>query len=81
MYAFKLDINVIIHDLDSNLTINATLFEQYGNCGYVLKPSFLWDKTEQLFRRFNAYDKNIEGLKPKELTISVSILPNFTYEN
>ena len=48
------------------------MFEQTGNCGYVLKPANLRDKTNPLFQRLNAYDKVFDGLKSKELTISVS---------
>ena len=48
------------------------MFEQSGNCGYLLKPSNLFDKTNPLFQRFDAYDKVFDGLKAKELTISVS---------
>ncbi len=57
---------------DTNQITNKTMFEQTGNCGYVLKPSNLFDKTHPLFQRFDAYDKVFDGLKAKELTISVS---------
>ncbi|XP_033632686.1 uncharacterized protein LOC117294412 isoform X1 [Asterias rubens] len=56
---------------DTNQITNKTMFEQSGNCGYLLKPSNLFDKTNPLFQRFDAYDKVFDGLKAKELTISI----------
>ncbi|XP_038070793.1 uncharacterized protein LOC119739790 isoform X2 [Patiria miniata] len=56
---------------DTNQITNKTMFEQSGNSGYVLKPVNLWDKTNPLFQRFNAYDKVFDGLQAKELTISI----------
>ncbi|XP_071477015.1 uncharacterized protein [Diadema antillarum] len=56
---------------DPSLQTYFAMFERTGNCGYVLKPSVLWDKSHALFNRFNAYNKSFDGIPIKELTIQV----------
>lgn len=35
---------------DAALHLNAAMFEQNGQCGYVRKPSVMWDKTHMMYR-------------------------------
>ncbi|XP_048504784.1 1-phosphatidylinositol 4,5-bisphosphate phosphodiesterase epsilon-1-like isoform X2 [Athalia rosae] len=56
---------------DAALHLNATMFEQNGQCGYVRKPSVMWDKSHMMYRRFNPWDKEFDGLHSAHLTLSV----------
>ena len=47
------------------------MFEQNGNCGYVLKPNIFWDKEHLQYGRFNPSIIEREG-SCTELTITVS---------
>jgi hypothetical protein len=47
------------------------MFEQNGNCGYVLKPNIFWDKEHPQYGRFNPSIIEREG-SCSELTITVS---------
>ncbi|CAJ0927914.1 unnamed protein product, partial [Mesorhabditis belari] len=44
---------------DIVMAVNSAMFEQTGNCGYVLKPRVLWDQTHPLFRRYNPSSKEM----------------------
>ncbi|CAB0031788.1 unnamed protein product [Trichogramma brassicae] len=35
---------------DAALHLNAAMFEQNGQCGYVRKPSVMWDRTHMMYR-------------------------------
>ncbi|XP_015590026.1 1-phosphatidylinositol 4,5-bisphosphate phosphodiesterase epsilon-1 isoform X2 [Cephus cinctus] len=56
---------------DAALHLNAAMFEQNGQCGYVRKPSVMWDKGHMMYRRFNPWDKEFDGLHSAHLTLSV----------
>ncbi|XP_076673578.1 1-phosphatidylinositol 4,5-bisphosphate phosphodiesterase epsilon-1 isoform X1 [Andrena cerasifolii] len=56
---------------DAGLNLNAAMFEQNGQCGYVSKPSVMWDKGHMMYRRFNPWDKEFDGLHSAHLTLSV----------
>ncbi|CAF1176350.1 unnamed protein product, partial [Adineta ricciae] len=56
--------------LDSGQLLNLSMFEQNGNCGYVLKPSIFWDKEHPQYCRFNPSVIEREG-SCTELTITV----------
>ncbi|XP_014219274.1 1-phosphatidylinositol 4,5-bisphosphate phosphodiesterase epsilon-1-like isoform X2 [Copidosoma floridanum] len=56
---------------DAALHLNAAMFEQNGQCGYVRKPSVMWDKSHMMYRRFNPWDKEFDGLHSAHLTLSV----------
>ncbi|XP_043274277.1 1-phosphatidylinositol 4,5-bisphosphate phosphodiesterase epsilon-1-like isoform X2 [Venturia canescens] len=56
---------------DAALHLNAAMFEQNGQCGYVRKPSVMWDKSHMMYRRFNPWDKEFDGLHSVHLTLSV----------
>uniref|UniRef100_UPI001478712C 1-phosphatidylinositol 4,5-bisphosphate phosphodiesterase epsilon-1-like n=1 Tax=Osmia lignaria TaxID=473952 RepID=UPI001478712C len=56
---------------DAGLNLNAAMFEQNGQCGYVRKPSVMWDKCHMMYRRFNPWDKEFDGLHSAHLTLSI----------
>lgn len=35
---------------DAGLNLNSAMFEQSGQCGYVRKPSVMWDKGHMMYR-------------------------------
>ena len=47
---------------DAALHLNTALFEQMGKCGYVLKPALMRDRTHVMYRRFNPWGKEFDGL-------------------
>ncbi|KAI9566032.1 hypothetical protein GHT06_009831 [Daphnia sinensis] len=47
---------------DAALHLNTALFEQMGRCGYVLKPALMRDRTHVMYRRFNPWGKEFDGL-------------------
>jgi len=47
---------------DMALHLNASMFEQNGRCGYVLKPAVMWDRNHVMYRRFNPLEKEFDGL-------------------
>lgn len=40
---------------DAGLNLNAAMFEQNGQCGYVRKPSVMWDKSHMMYRYARKY--------------------------
>lgn len=57
--------------VDPALHVNTAMFEQTGNCGYVLKPRVMWDPTHVLYRRFNPWEKKFDGLHVTYLTVTL----------
>lgn len=60
--------------------VNTAMFEQFGNCGYMLKPRALWDATHPLFGRFNPLSK-VQQIFENHFSISeppagLKIFPN-----
>ena len=47
---------------DVHMAINNEFFAQYGSCGYVLKPKEMRCSDQVLYKRFNPFKKEIEGL-------------------
>jgi hypothetical protein len=43
---------------DVAMTLNGAMFEQNGNCGYVLKPSILWNPMHPMYMKFNPFAKD-----------------------
>ncbi|CAF4966494.1 unnamed protein product, partial [Rotaria sp. Silwood1] len=56
--------------LDAGQILNLSMFEQNGNCGYVLKPNVFWDKEHSQYGRFNPSVIEREG-SCFELTITI----------
>lgn len=55
---------------DAGLNLNAAMFEQNGQCGYVRKPSVMWDKGHMMYR----YDIDSIELRYKKNEIYASWL-------
>lgn len=56
---------------DTALHINSAMFEQNGRCGYVLKPAVMCDRNHLMYRRFNPYDKEFDGMHSSNLILQV----------
>ncbi|KAF7286706.1 hypothetical protein GWI33_004332 [Rhynchophorus ferrugineus] len=56
---------------DTAMQLNNALFETSGKCGYVTKPRVMWDKTHVMYRRFNPWDKQFDGIHSSQFVISV----------
>ncbi|KAK4312307.1 hypothetical protein Pmani_016237, partial [Petrolisthes manimaculis] len=56
---------------DTYLHLNYAMFEQTGRCGYVPKPKVMWDYNHMMYRRFNPFDKEFDGLHVLNLKISI----------
>ncbi|KAL1122754.1 hypothetical protein AAG570_003081, partial [Ranatra chinensis] len=56
---------------DAALHINSAMFEQNGRCGYVLKPSVMRDRTHMMYRRFNPWDKEFDGLHSSQIILNI----------
>ncbi|XP_067003645.2 1-phosphatidylinositol 4,5-bisphosphate phosphodiesterase epsilon-1 isoform X2 [Anabrus simplex] len=56
---------------DAALHLNAAMFEQNGRCGFVVKPSVMWDRGHMMYRRFNPWDKEFDGLHSSHLILSI----------
>nr|XP_054933838.1 1-phosphatidylinositol 4,5-bisphosphate phosphodiesterase epsilon-1-like [Dermacentor andersoni] len=56
---------------DTGLHINTAMFEQNGSCGYVLKPSAMWDKNNIMHGQYNPWDKEFDGIHPLNFHITV----------
>ncbi|XP_069959980.1 1-phosphatidylinositol 4,5-bisphosphate phosphodiesterase epsilon-1 isoform X3 [Cherax quadricarinatus] len=56
---------------DTYLHLNYAMFEQNGRCGYVPKPKVMWDDTHMMYRRFNPFDKEFDGLHVLNLKVEV----------
>ncbi|KAH7728443.1 phospholipase C [Aphelenchoides avenae] len=57
---------------DVPMAVNAAMFEQSGNCGYMLKPRALWDPTHPLYAKFNPLSKDLSDSSALILQITVS---------
>lgn len=56
---------------DLHVHLNHAMFEQNGRCGFVMKPSVMWDRSHMMYRRFNPYDKEFDGLHSSHLVLHV----------
>ncbi|XP_014666625.1 PREDICTED: 1-phosphatidylinositol 4,5-bisphosphate phosphodiesterase epsilon-1-like [Priapulus caudatus] len=71
-WAFGIQLVALNYQTDDTAThINTAMFEQNNSCGYVLKPSLMWDHKHLLYNRFNPWDKEFDGIVPSILTITV----------
>ncbi|MFH4980984.1 hypothetical protein AB6A40_007693 [Gnathostoma spinigerum] len=59
---------------DISLAINTAMFEQTGNCGFMLKPRSHWDLSDQLYQRFNPLSKDDESSCARLLSLDVGLL-------
>ncbi|VEN34527.1 unnamed protein product [Callosobruchus maculatus] len=56
---------------DTPMQINTALFETNGRCGYVSKPNVMWDRSHVMYRRFNPWDKEFDGLHSSQIIINI----------
>ncbi|XP_052426481.1 1-phosphatidylinositol 4,5-bisphosphate phosphodiesterase epsilon-1 isoform X6 [Carassius gibelio] len=56
---------------DLPMQLNAALFEANGQCGYVLKPPVLWDRSCPLYQQFYPLDRDLENLTPTLYTLTI----------
>uniref|UniRef100_A0A158R571 Phosphoinositide phospholipase C n=1 Tax=Syphacia muris TaxID=451379 RepID=A0A158R571_9BILA len=56
---------------DVPMAVNAAMFEQTGNCGFVLKPKVLWDENHPAYDRYNPVCKDPSCYSAMILTLNV----------
>ena len=56
---------------DTHIALNNAFFSQNGNCGFLLKPRVMRGPDHVLYKRFNPFKKEIEGLHSTFLELSV----------
>ncbi|VDK27065.1 unnamed protein product [Gongylonema pulchrum] len=56
---------------DTAMAVNAAMFEQTGNSGYILKPRVFWDDSHPYYNHFNPYDKDVSSLPALLYTVTV----------
>ena len=56
---------------DTNIALNNALFDQNGRRGYVLKPRVMRGPDHVLYKRFNPFKKEIEGLHSTFIELTV----------
>ncbi|XP_049820565.1 1-phosphatidylinositol 4,5-bisphosphate phosphodiesterase epsilon-1-like isoform X2 [Aethina tumida] len=56
---------------DSPMQLNSALFEMNGRCGFVRKPSVMWDRSHVMYRRFNPWDKEFDGIHSSQIVINI----------
>ncbi|KAG5892290.1 hypothetical protein JTB14_020321 [Gonioctena quinquepunctata] len=56
---------------DTAMQLNNALFETNGKCGYVSKPNVMWDRSHVMYRRFNPWDKEFDGIHSSQIVINI----------
>ena len=56
---------------DAALHLNSAMFEQNGRCGYVCKPAVMWERSHMMYRRFNPWDKQFDGLHSSHFILTI----------
>ena len=56
---------------DTHMALNNAFFDQNGRCGYVLKPKVMRNSDHVLFKRFNPFKKEIEGLHSTFIELNI----------
>lgn len=56
---------------DLAMHLNTALFEMNGKCGFVSKPSVMWDRSHVMYRRFNPWDKEFDGLHSSKIVLNI----------
>lgn len=56
---------------DTPMQLNTTMFEINGKCGFVSKPNVMWDRAHVMYRRFNPWDKEFDGLHSSQIIINI----------
>ena len=61
----------ILLSSDMAIALNTAMFEQNGRCGYVLKPTVMWERSHVMYNHFNPWDKEFDGLHATIFTLHV----------
>ncbi|VDP13668.1 unnamed protein product [Soboliphyme baturini] len=56
---------------DGAMVLNTAMFEQNGNCGYVLKPRVMWDESCPLYGQYNPWDFETKVTRNLQLIVTV----------
>lgn len=56
---------------DTPMQLNQAMFESNGKCGYASKPSVMWDRSHVMYRRFNPWDKQFDGLHTSQIVLHI----------
>lgn len=56
---------------DTSMQLNTAMFETNGKCGFVSKPNVMWDRSHVMYRRFNPWDKEFDGLHSSHIVINI----------
>lgn len=56
---------------DIAMQLNTAMFEMNGRCGFVSKPNVMWDRSHVMYRRFNPWDKEFDGLHSSQIIINI----------
>ncbi|KAI4457574.1 phosphoinositide-specific phospholipase c family protein [Holotrichia oblita] len=56
---------------DLAMQLNTALFESNGKCGFVSKPNVMWDRSHVMYRRFNPWDKEFDGLHSCQIVLNI----------
>lgn len=56
---------------DTSMQLNIAMFETNGKCGYVSRPNVMWDRSHVMYRRFNPWDKEFDGLHSSQIVINI----------
>uniref|UniRef100_A0A915PXN4 Phosphoinositide phospholipase C n=1 Tax=Setaria digitata TaxID=48799 RepID=A0A915PXN4_9BILA len=56
---------------DTAMALNAAMFEQTGNCGYILKPRVFWDDSHPYYNRFNPLCKDTTSISAVLYTVTI----------
>ncbi|XP_064077346.1 1-phosphatidylinositol 4,5-bisphosphate phosphodiesterase epsilon-1-like isoform X2 [Macrobrachium nipponense] len=71
-WAFGIQMAALNYQTDDiYLHLNYAMFEQNGRCGYVPKPRVMWDDKHMMYRRFNPFDKEFDGLHVLSLKVII----------
>lgn len=71
-WAFGIQMAALNYQTDDiSMQLNTALFESNGNCGYVTKPQVMWDRAHVMYRRFNPWDKEFDGLHSSQIIINI----------
>ncbi|KRY51589.1 1-phosphatidylinositol 4,5-bisphosphate phosphodiesterase epsilon-1 [Trichinella britovi] len=56
---------------DIPMAVNTAMFEQNGNCGFMLKPRVMWDDSHPLYDSFNPWARDLREISGLRLTLAI----------
>ncbi|KAF2901192.1 hypothetical protein ILUMI_04995 [Ignelater luminosus] len=71
-WSFGLQMSALNYQTDDlAMQLNTAMFEMNGRCGFVSKPNVMWDRSHVMYRRFNPWDKEFDGLHSSQIVMNV----------